>query len=257
MVIEYLIRPKWVIENPAFAFILGICFAFIGTSIGWFIFPETASLAGLLFTTIAATPFLEKVINTVDADTFWERNGKIAAIYGLFFLGIVACYFIWYMILPQQAITLFFDKQIAVFRQPISSIIGFFSQTQNTAVSIISNNLRLVIFAVVLSFIYGVGATILITWNASVLGIFLASLGKFTTILTFVPHASMEFIAYFFAAIAGGLLSVAVNEDKIDFRSDRFYRTLNDAALLFILSVVIIVAAGFVEVYGVMMAKPI
>ncbi|MFH0868951.1 MAG: stage II sporulation protein M [archaeon] len=252
MVVEYLIKPRWVIENPAFAFVLGICFAFIGTSIGWFIFPETASLAGLLFITIAATPFLEKVINTVDAETFWARNGKIAAIYGLFFLGVVACYAIWYFILPPQAITLFFDKQIAILQTPVSSIIGFFSRADFNLISVISNNLRLVVFAIVLSFIYGVGATILITWNASVLGIFLASLGKFTTMLSFAPHASLEFTAYFFAAIAGGLLSVAVNEDKTKFRSDRFYRIINDASMLFILSVLIIVAAGFIEVYAFM-----
>jgi len=250
MVVEYLIRPQWVVKKPVYALILGVCFSFIGTSIGLFIFPEDAAIAGILFTTIAATPFLGKVLDVTKAKEFWHRNGKMAAIYGLFFLGVALCYAIWYLILPQKAALFFFDKQIAVFTQPLSSIIGFFSQTQTTLIGIISNNMKLALFALVLSFIYGVGATILITWNASVLGIFMASLGKFTTVLSFVPHASLEFIGFFFAAIAGGLLSVAVDEEKTRYGSAKFYRAINDAAMLFILSVAIIVAAGFIEIYG-------
>jgi uncharacterized membrane protein SpoIIM required for sporulation len=251
MVVEYLIRPSWVVKKPIYALLLGVCLSFIGTSIGLFIFPDEAAIAGILFTTIAATPFLGKILDTVDADEFWERNGKIASIYGLFFFGIALAYGIWYFILPAQASAFFFDKQISVLVQPLTSI-GFFSQTQSSLIAIISNNLKLVIFALVLSFIYGAGATILITWNASVLGIFMASLGKFTTMLAFVPHASLEFIAFFFAAIAGGLLSIAVDEEKTQFKSDKFYQAINDSAMLFMLAIGIIVLAGFIEVYAFM-----
>ncbi len=252
MVVEYLIRPHWVVKNPAYALILGVCLSFIGTSIGLFIFPDDAAIAGILFTTIAATPFLGKVLDVTKAKEFWHRNGKIAAIYGLFFLGVALCYAIWYLILPQKAAMLFFDRQISVFTQPLSSMIGHFSQTQSTLLAIVSNNMRLALFALILSFIYGVGATILITWNASVLGIFMASLGKFTTILSFVPHASLEFVGFFFAAIAGGLLSIAVDEEKTKFKSPKFYQAINDAALLFVLSIAFIVFAGVIEVYGLM-----
>lgn len=252
MVLEYLIRPHWVVEKPVYALLLGLCFSFIGTSIGLFIFPDDAAIAGILFTTIAATPFLGKVLDTVDSKQFWHRNGKMALIYGLFFLGVALCYAIWYLILPAKAAMFFFDKQIAVFTQPMSSIIGYFSQTDMTLVGIISNNMKLAIFALVLSFIYGVGAIILITWNASVLGIFMASLGKFTTVISFVPHASLEFIGFFFAAIAGGLLSIAVDEERTKFQSAKFYKAINDAAALFMLAIGIIIAAGFIEVYGLM-----
>jgi len=250
MVIETIIKPAWVAKQPLYALYLGITFALIGTSIGLFIFPEDASLAGILFTTIAATPFLQKVLDTAKGKQFWHRNGKIGLIYGLFFFGIAISYALWYFILPPVSSAFFFSKQIQVLQQPLSSIIGFFTQTQTGLIAIISNNLKLVIFALVLSFIYGVGATILITWNASVLGLFLASLGKFTTVLAFVPHASLEFIAFFFAAIAGGLLSIAVDDSKTKWKSAKFYQTVNDASLLFIVSVLVIVAAGFIETYA-------
>ena len=250
MVVEYLIRPHWVVKNPVYALLLGACLSFIGTSIGLFIFPDDAAIAGILFTTIAATPFLEKVLDTVKAKQFWHRNGTIAGIYGLFFFGVALSYVIWYFILPSQASQFFFDRQINVLTQPLSSIIGFFSQTQTTLIAIISNNLKLVIFALALSFLYGIGATILIIWNASVLGIFLASLGKFTTILAFAPHTSMEFIAYFFAAIAGGLISIAVDDAKTKFKSKKFYQLINDSAVLFIVAVLIIIAAGFLETFA-------
>jgi hypothetical protein len=47
--------------------------------------------------------------------------------------------------------------------------------------------------------------------------------------------------------MSGGLLSLAFDESRTEFKSKKFYQAINDASLLFILAVVIIAAAAFVE----------
>lgn len=253
MVLESIIKPDWIDKNPFYAFFLGLTLAFIGTSIGLFVFPDQASFAGLLFITIAAVPFLQKVVDFEEIRAgkfhpdFWRRNRKIAIIYALFFFGVALAYLIWYKILPMAASQFFFNRQITALTQP--TVLGFFSQVQiGQFVPILLNNLKVLFLILLLSFIYGMGSVLVITWNASVLGIFMGSFGKFTSALGFVPHASMEFLGFFFGAMSGGLLSMAFDTDRTDFKSKKFYQAINDASLLFILAVIIIALAAFVEI---------
>jgi uncharacterized membrane protein SpoIIM required for sporulation len=253
MVIESLIKPEWVAKNPLYAFYLGVVLAFIGTSIGLFIFPDQASFAGLLFITIAAVPFLSKVVDFEETRkgifhaNFWVRNRKIALIYGLFFFGVALTYFIWFKILPLASAEFFFNRQIVALTRP--TILGFFSQAQlNQYMPILLNNLKVLFLVLILSIIYGMGSVLIITWNASVLGVFVASFGRFVDFLSFVPHTAMEFTGFFFGAMAGGLISMAFDESKTKIGSQKFYRAINDASLLFLLAVVIIALAALVEI---------
>ena len=262
MVVENLIKPQWVVKDPLYALYLGITLSFIGTSIGLFIFPEDASLAGILFTTLAGATFLLKVLDYVEESkgvwhkNFFVRNKNIALTYALFFVGITISYLIWYLILPPAASRIFFSKQIAVISSPIASLAGFVGLFKGagsaTFALIVANNLKLVLVCLVLSLVYGAGAVLIITWNASVLGIFLGSLGRFTTALTFLPHTALEFIGFFLAAMAGGLLSLAFVPDKVKIGSEKFNRVLKDAAILFIIAVAVIIIAALIEVYIVM-----
>jgi uncharacterized membrane protein SpoIIM required for sporulation len=253
MVLESVIRPDWIDKNPFYAFFLGIVLAFVGTSIGLFVFPDQASFAGLLFITIAAVPFLQKVVDFEEIRSgkfhpdFWRRNRKIAIIYALFFFGVAVAYFIWFKILPIAAAQFFFNRQITALTQP--TVLGFFSQAQiGQFMPILLNNLKVLFLILVLSFIYGMGSVLVITWNASVLGIFMGSFGKLANAASFIPHASMEFLGFFFGAMAGSLISMAFDESRTEFKSKKFYQAINDASMLFILAVVIIAAAAFVEI---------
>jgi uncharacterized membrane protein SpoIIM required for sporulation len=252
MVIETLIKPAWVSKNPLYALYLGAVLAFIGTSIGLFIFPDQASFAGLLFITIAAVPFLAKVVDVEaergkKAPTFWHRNKKIALIYGLFFFGVSIAYFIWYKVLPPLVGEFFFNRQITALTQPTT--LGFFSQAQTLQfMPILLNNLKVLFLVLLLSFIYGMGSVLIITWNASVLGIFVGSFGKFVNFLSFIPHTALEFLGFFFGAMAGGLLSMAFDESRTKFKSNKFYQAINDASALFLLAIVIIAIAALVEI---------
>jgi len=244
VVVENIIKPEWVWREPLYAAFLGFCLSMIGTSVGLFVFTEDASLAGVLFTTIAGVAFLNRLIIAVPGNSFWERNKKLIHIYALFFLGVTISYVFWYVILPQAASQFFFEKQIRVLTQPFAAS-AFFSFPQATFIGIISNNLKITMFVLILSLIYGSGAVMIITWNASVLGVFIASFGKFTTFLAFVPHTSLEFLAFFFAAVAGTLL--AITFDKVRLGSADWNRIVSDASYLFIAAVIFILLGGVIE----------
>ncbi len=245
MVVENIIKPEWVWREPLYAAFLGFCLSMIGTSVGLFVFTEDASLAGVLFTTIAGVAFLNRIIIAVPGNSFWERNQKLILIYGLFFLGVTLSYIFWYLILPQAASQFFFSKQIKVLSQPFSALAGFFSFPRATFIAIIANNLKIVMFVLILSLIYGSGAVMIITWNASVLGVFIASFGKFTTFLAFVPHTSLEFLAFFAAAVAGTL--IAITFDRVKMGTADWNRIISDASMLFILAVVFIALGAIIE----------
>ena len=252
MVIESLIKPDWVAKNPFYSLFLGITLAFIGTSIGLFVFPDQAAFAGLLFITIAAVPFLQKVIDFEEgkikgkfSESFWRRNRKIALIYGLFFLGIVITYLIWMIVLPKNVLPFFFDRQILTLSQP--TVLGFFSQIQLNFFGVLINNLKILALILTLSFIYGMGSILVIAWNASVLGVFIGSFGDYVRFLDFIPHTALEFIGFFFAAMAGGLLSMAFDQNRTQYNSTKFWRAIQDCSALFILGVVLIAAGALVE----------
>jgi len=252
MVVESLIKPKWVVDDPLYALYLGITLAFIGTSIGLFIFPGDASLAGLLFITIAGVPFLTKVIDYVEeekgiwSEKFWQRNKTIAWTFGMFFLGVTITYMIWYLILPDVARQFLFDRQITVLTHP-GSFMGYATQAQFAFSTIISTNLKVALVCLILSLVYGCGAVMIIAWNASVLGVFLASFGKVTTAAAYIPHATLEFIAFFFAAMSGGLLAMAFSE-KAGWGTEKFDRAFTDALILFGLAIGILFLAASIEV---------
>ena len=243
--IENIIKPEWVWREPLYAVVLGFCISMIGTSIGLFVFPEDASLAGVLFITIAGVAFLNKIIDVVNAPTFWQRNKKLILIMGLFFLGVTISYLFWYLILPTSASQFFFSKQVKVLSQPFSTLIGYFSFAQATFTTIALNNLKIVMMVLVLSLIYGSGSVLIIAWNASVLGVFIGSFGKITSFLAFVPHTALEFLAFFCAAIAGSLISICFDQNKLGaYQKDR---TLQDALVLFGISVGLILLGAVIE----------
>jgi len=60
-------------------------------------------------------------------------------------------------------------------------------------------------------------------------------------------HGFPEIAAYFIAALAGGIISVAII--RKDLRGERMWSIFQDALILIIISVVILVVAGLMEVY--------
>jgi uncharacterized membrane protein SpoIIM required for sporulation len=124
-----------------------------------------------------------------------------------------------------------------------------------------TNNLKVMAFCFFASFLFGAGALWLIAWNASVIGVFIGSLikAKLASLsaiqayavgfpmysLSIALWAIPEVLAYLVAAMAGGIVSVAVARHH--FTSERFWLTLFDAALFLLISFFLVILGAYVE----------
>ena len=129
-------------------------------------------------------------------------------------------------------------------------------------------NTRVWIFCILFSFLYGGGAIFILAWNASIIGVAIGNifrsvtstyaLADHTTLLynyfnafpmsmSYMIHGIPEIAAYFLGTLGGGIISVAVI--KHDIRSKNFRHVLIDSVDLLLISLIILVVAGFMEVY--------
>jgi uncharacterized membrane protein SpoIIM required for sporulation len=140
--------------------------------------------------------------------------------------------------------------------------IGLFSK-------IFFNNIKVLIFCLLFSFVFGSGAIFILSWNASVIGVaignffrsginhYASTLGKMHVghyfqvislgLLRYAIHGIPEIFAYFVGGLAGGIISVAVI--RHDFGTKNFEHILLDSTDLIILSVVFLVVAALIEVF--------
>lgn len=97
-------------------------------------------------------------------------------------------------------------------------------------IGILANNIGVFLSIAVVSFIVGSAGAFILSWNASVLGVFLADLlhqlpGTFAyltgtenvpTPIAYVPHATFEMTGFILAGISGSLMSAAVYREHFD-----------------------------------------
>jgi uncharacterized membrane protein SpoIIM required for sporulation len=108
------------------------------------------------------------------------------------------------------------------------------------------------VFTLVFSLVFGAGAIFILIWNASVIasafGMFAENLGRMPLgMLRYLVHGLLEISSYFVAALAGGIVSVAFI--RKDLRGERMWVILQDALILIIVAVLILIASAFMEVY--------
>jgi hypothetical protein len=160
------------------------------------------------------------------------------------FVGMVLVFSIIYLILPTEIAEKSFQTQI----NEIKAIRGYF-WFGGTFQTILINNMGVLFLSFIFSFIYGSGAIFILAWNASILAtaasMFAKSLGGAyklpIALLSYMPHGSLEIVAYFLAAIAGGIASYHLMKGK-NFRS-----SLVDSAFLFSLGTVFILLGAIIE----------
>ena len=120
--------------------------------------------------------------------------------------------------------------------------------------------MKVLLLCYLVAFFFGTGAIFILSWNAAVIGVFIGELTKTSithhgsTLLSYavnfpngigsiILHGLPEIAAYCFAGIAGGILSVAIIQGK------RPERIIKDSTALMGLAILIIIIAGFLEVY--------
>jgi uncharacterized membrane protein SpoIIM required for sporulation len=279
--LELLINPKKAERRPWEMFFIGFLYASVSILLATFVFGSDPVLSKYLgvfmitFCVIFTMPFMyytlkleeRKDMADVEEQTLLLEHKKAIFCFLWLFMGFIVAFSIWFIVVPHGESL--FRAQIETFCQinrpnsmnecltqyglgKDSAITGGATSNQRV-LSIFSNNIYVLIFTLVFSLIFGAGAIFVLAWNATVIaaaiGIFvksnLASLP--TGILRYMIHGLPEIAAYFVAALAGGILSVAII--RRDTQSNRFWSVMEDVLTLIIIAIVILFISALIEVF--------
>jgi uncharacterized membrane protein SpoIIM required for sporulation len=276
MVLESLINPTKAKKKPWETFFLGFMYATVGLFLAYWVFREHSSLTMVFLTTLAAAPLLyftikseEEIEQTLPTEgAILKEHAKVLLFLIILFIGITAAFAVLYILLPTSMVNILFSTQTSTISSINTQISGAVTQ-QGLFLNIFLNNMRVLTFAILFAFLYGVGAIFILTWNASVIG---AAIGNFIRknianyaqeaglikmgtyfnilsagVLKYAVHGIPEILAYFVGGLAGGIISIAmIKHDLFDKSKERI---IFDAAELILLAIVILVIAGAIEVY--------
>jgi len=267
MVLESIFSAKTVEKSPIDMFILSMIVTLICIYISYMIFPEYAGIITPLLITIAITPLLYKIFKIEEnmereyaekksKKNFWDRHDETILIFTFFFIGVFVSTLLVAIIMPDEFIDTAFKQQINDIKMiaPTGYLLEGYATEKAMLTSIIGNNLKVMFFSFLLSFLIGTGALFILAWNASILSLYFANFIRHGLYNEFIyriagiaPHAPIEIAAYFLAGIAGGILSVGIIREK--FGSKEFMLVFKDSLIMLIFAFFAILFGGLLEVF--------
>jgi len=277
MVLESVITPLKAEQHPKLLFINGFVYATAGYWLSWWIFNEYASLLMVFLTSMAVIPLIYNIIkleekkdlSNLGEKSLLKEHSKALNAFFYYFLGATLAFAFWYVVLPNSFIDNEFSAQIKTITYIRSNVTGMAYSRFQTFTEILANNLKVLIFCILFSFLYGLGAVFILTWNGSVIGV---AIGNFIRselyliseklhfgavsnyfqviaigLFKYAIHGIPEIAAYLVAGLAGGIISSAVI--RHDFGTKKYEKIILDSSVLLLLSLALVVAAAILEVW--------
>lgn len=284
MVLESLSSLQGIEKHPVTLFFMAFIITIASILIAHQTFPESGSVLALAFVSIAFMPILhalfinaeEKEISEDDMPfAFIATHFDVIHIYSWLFIGMIATYGLLAVVLPESnencdGLGCLLPEKGAVFSQQNKVYSGITGKATGKVVGdsecfsektksfetcfqlIFNNNFFVMILAIIFSFTWGAGVIFLLGWNASVIGLFIGheitsrsiEAGIFRAV-SYLPHGIPEVMAYFIAAIAGGIISAAISKKSFSPREVRIIAI--DTALLLLLATITLFIGAFIE----------
>lgn len=278
--LESIVNPSKTEKGPIKMLLVGILYASVSVLIVKFFFSSDAILyeyAGMMvvtFTVMFSLPFMYYLIKVEE-----EENEQVEGLFGILkmhrdalfafmwlFLGFLIAFSFWYIFLEDATL---FNAQIETYcsinspgnvESCVSSYSRFnsepftgFATKEGRLLSIISNNIYVLIFSVFFSLLFGAGAIFILAWNASVIAAAISVFASYNLsqiplgLARYMLHGFPEIAAYFIAALAGGIFGVGVLRNGV--RNKMFIRLAENTAIMLFLSIFILIVAALIEVY--------
>ena len=279
MVLESLITPFKAEQKPLKLLLLGAVFCTVAIFLSLWIFKSQASLIMVFLTSMAALPLIyntikmeeEKDLEGMEEKWLLKEHSKALRAFVFLFIGATLAFALWYVLLSSNVVGTLFQAQTATINAINSRVTAHISFNANMSFfsKIFLNNVKVLIFCILFSFVFGSGAIFILMWNASVIG---TAIGNFTRselaraasfigfdkiahyfqvislgLLRYSLHGIPEILAYFVGGLAGGIIGIAVI--KHDFGTTKFEHILLDSADLLLLSLGILFIAALLEVF--------
>ena len=274
--LESMFNPQRMEKGPWKMLFIGILYASLSLLlVKWFFANDAvlSSYSGILVVTFCVMftiPFMYFIIRQdehEDEESFgflsvWRVHKDAIYAFLWLFLGFIIAFAFWFMILHDSTL---FNAQLQTYcsinsPSDVNSCVqryGFSSTGAATQgirfMSIIENNVYVMIFTLIFSLIFGAGAVFVLAWNASVISAAVSIFaGKSISdiplgIARYMIHGFPEIAAYFITALAGGIFGVGIIRNGI--KNKRFVHVIGNTVILLFLSLVILIFAAVIEVY--------
>lgn len=258
---DLIFNPKKARRHPLEIIILAFFYASISLLLSLWIFPAYSSLTMIFLSVISCLYLLQGIFiqeekkekNSNEERKILKVHFRTLLFFISLFLGFLFAFVFWTMILPSPTVDVVFNLQKINIPQ-IQEITGS-TAYQNTFSAIFLNNLRVMFISLLFALFYGAGAIFILAWNASILGFVIGNLVKNSLGITALPfalakyflHGIPEMFAYFSAALAGGILFVAIVRGEI--KGEKSGRIFLDFFILTGTAIIILLLAALIETF--------
>jgi len=275
--LESMFNPRKLEKGPWKMLFIGFLYASLSLILVKWFFANDAVLSGysgmivITFCVMLILPFMYFIITEEESEdeevfgffSVWGIHKDAIYSFLWLFLGFILAFSFWYIVLHDSNL---FNAQIETFCRinnpgDIQSCVDGYLFTKGTGaavkeirlLSIIENNVYVMIFTLILSLIFGAGAIFVLAWNASVIAtaVSIFAQNKISEIpsgvLRYMIHGFPEIAAYFIAALAGGIFGVGVLRNGM--RNKRFLHVVENTAVLLFIALAILIIAAVIEVY--------
>ncbi len=280
--LESLINPKKKERGPIKMLFVGLLYASLSLLLTkWFfggdpVISKYSGFVVIAFCIMFTLPFMYYLIKQEEEEDeeaegiyeIWKAHGDALYAFMWLFLGMLIAFSFWNIVIGDPNL---FNAQIETYCQINSpgnvegcvkeysfedspSITGdALSRKEMRLLSIIENNVYVMIFTLLFSLIFGAGAIFVLAWNASVISTAITIFAKNEIahiplgLFRYMIHGFPEIAAYFITALAGGIFGVGILRNGI--KAHKFLRVLENTFFLLLVAVIVIILAGIIEVY--------
>jgi uncharacterized membrane protein SpoIIM required for sporulation len=283
--LEAIINPKSAEKRPWKMFFIGLVYASLSILlVSWFfsgdaVLSKFSGLIVVTFCVMFSLPFMYRMIKREEREDeeiegffeVWKVHSDVIFSFMWLFLGFVIAFSFWHAVIGNantfnaQLETYCminegnsFEKCLEDFRIT-GGFLQFTSQTSMETsgigrfLSILENNVFVMIFTLIFSLIFGAGAIFVLAWNATVISSAVGIFTKYSVVSIplglgrYMIHGLPEITAYFVTALAGGIFGVGVL--RHGFNGKKIYRIIGNVIILLFIALLILIISAFVEVY--------
>jgi len=271
MVLESLLDPLKIREHPLEFLGVGFLVTIVSFYLSYAVFADNAGFLFLILIMFAALPTLYIGLQNEHAMQLYlkselsilKKHAQYITMIGSYFIGVFLAFLILVVVNPVSMTESVFEPQVSAINGLNNHINGQITSTQKTSY-ILLNNMRVLLFTICFSFLYGAGAIFILTWNISTVGVAAGSLllknlqvlqlseasiplaiGAVShPFLRYLIHGVPELMGFFVGGLAGALISKAVIHDTLNQKE-----TLMDIFNVVAIAVLLIFVSAFIEVY--------
>jgi uncharacterized membrane protein SpoIIM required for sporulation len=277
MVLEYIIGPRGAEKKPWQMIFIGALYVVVAFFIASWIFPENIDLITVFLCTFASIPVIYDAVRLEEREDIEEKDeinvlmqhGRALNFFICLFIGFMLGFTILYCVLPAATVQNAFITQIKTINAVNGNATSELSRQFGAFITIFVNNFKVMLFCLLFSFVYGMGAIFILAWNASIIGVAMGSfirlnLQHYTEVmkmawpaayfkayglglLRYSIHGIPEMAAYFVAGLAGSIISIAVI--RHDMGTKNFEKIILDSSDLILIALAILLLAALVEVF--------